>query len=263
MTFDGVKKFQHQAMGTEWRLFLPEDSPSDLAAAARAVFALVDRLESDLSRFDSGSFISRLSRLSAGDILRVNEATFHCLALAKALHAQTRGAFDITVQAGNSGWESSMDAFILEPESMQVQTLADGLRLDLGGVGKGFAVDEAVQWLESNGFVDAFVDAGESTMYAMGSLPGAVGKGWPVSVGHDQVCSLRDRALAASGFEIRGQHIIDPRSGFPLITERRRSWVFAGSAAVADGLSTAAMIMSDAEIVSFSRDHPDVSFMIL
>ena len=74
--------------------------------------------------------------------------------------------------------------------------------------------------------------------------------------------ALQDRALSASGFEVQGVHIIDPRTGQAVETNRQRAWVLAGSAALADAVSTAALVMSDEMIGKFSEAHPDLSIMI-
>lgn len=68
--------------------------------------------------------------------------------------------------------------------------------------------------------------------------------------------------MSASGFEVKGRHVMDPRTGRPVDTERQRAWVMAGSAALADALSTAALVMTEAEIAALSEAHPEITIMV-
>ena len=98
-------------------------------------------------------------------------------------------------------------------------------------------------------------------MHALGNYPEA--EGWPVNLGPDTVVALSGQALSASGFEVQGYHVIDPRTGLPAGKDRKRSWVFAESAALADALSTAALVMTTDEIDQFSQRHPEITVMLV
>jgi thiamine biosynthesis lipoprotein len=135
------------------------------------------------------------------------------------------------------------------------------LAIDLGGLGKGFALDEISQLYQEHSISNAFLDSGGSTFLAIGNeSPEA--EGWPATIGPYGVIALKNEALSASGFEVQGQHIVDPRTGAPVETDRQRTWVQTESAALADALSTATLVMSDDEIGEFCEAHPDVSVMM-
>ena len=255
-----IHRFEHRAMATEWVLTIAGEDYDSAAWAAQEAFGLVDVVEEDLSRFKAVSYVSQLGRLKAGEGLRVSPVTFECLQLAKAVWHETQGAFDVTARrCERSRWRSQMEAFVL-CEDQSVRLIEDEVAIDFGGIGKGFAVDEITQFFLENDLANAFVDAGGSTLYALGAAPGG-SEGWPASLGPHRAIALKDQALSASGFEVKGDHVIDPRTGAPVETDRRRALVLAGSAALADALSTAALIMTEEEIEAFSEAHPDITIM--
>ncbi len=254
-------------MATPWVLRIGDEDADTAAWAAQEAFTLIDRLEEDLSRFQPVSYVSQLGRLRKNESLRVSPETYECLLLAKAVWQETKGAFDVTVvtpetELGETGrWSTQMDAFTLCQDSV-VEVNRDRVRIDLGGLGKGFAIDEITQFFKDQEIACAFLDAGGSTLFALGSMPGETDGGWPASLGRHGMIALEDGALSASGFEVKGQHVMDPRTGQPVVTDRQRAWVLAGSAAIADALSTAALIMTEDEIADFCETHPDVSIML-
>lgn len=136
------------------------------------------------------------------------------------------------------------------------------LDLDLGAVGKGYALEKAAGIFEAWEITDFLVSAGGSTVYACGSEP------WPVAVGGGfdffkpgKIC-LKNRALSGSGHEVKGEHIFDPRKK----CQRSRhlaAWVSHPSPAVADALSTAFMVMSLEEIRKYAESHPEVWALVL
>ena len=146
-------------------------------------------------------------------------------------------------------------------ENERIQVFETSLALDLGGLGKGFALDEISQLYQEHGIANVFLDSGGSTFLAMGS-ESAEAEGWPATIGPYGVIALKNQALSASGFEVQGQHIIDPRTGMPVETDRQRTWVQTDSAALADALSTAALVMADEEIDQFSKAHPEITVMM-
>ena len=118
---------------------------------------------------------------------------------------------------------------------------ADGMRIDLGGIGKGYALDQVADFLKDWDIDNALLSAGGSTVHAIGSAPDS-NSGWPVNAGppgSDPV-QLRDGlALSGSGFEVQGAHIIDPRTGRPCPeneSDRPIIWAVSPGAALADAL---------------------------
>jgi FAD:protein FMN transferase len=140
--------------------------------------------------------------------------------------------------------------------------------IDFGGIGKGFALDKLRELLTDWEIDNALLHAGTSTALAIGAGVDlgeqvAGGKGWPLGVGGQwgtpegwHAIRLWNRALSGSGTEVKGGHIIDPRSGQP-VAVRVAAWVIGSEAGRADALSTAFMIMSREAIAHYCKAHPD------
>ena len=120
-------------------------------AASAAAFDAVRGAQACLSRFEPGSDVARFHALRRGESLTMRPAMQHVLAAAQALHAATGGGFDISLGSAPEGW--SCDGATLHKHS-------DSVRLDLGGIGKGYAVDCAVQALLAHGCDAGWVNAG-------------------------------------------------------------------------------------------------------
>ena len=114
------------------------------AQAAQAAFDLVDRLERELSRFLPNSDITRINHLAAGERTRVAPTTLECLVIARHMFDLTGGAFDVSIGTGLPSLE-------LDPDESLVLATTAGVRLDLGGIGKGYAVDLMAEVLEEWG----------------------------------------------------------------------------------------------------------------
>jgi thiamine biosynthesis lipoprotein len=151
----------------------------------------------------------------------------------------------------------------LEPKG---RTAAAPIDLDLGAVGKGYALDAALAVLRDWEIGNVLLHAGTSTALAEGPGPPGPGegRGWPVgagagpdgTAGPGRVLLLK-RALSGSGTEVKGPHVVDPRTGRPA-AGHRAAWASHPSAAASDALSTAFLVMSTAEVEDFSRRHPVV-----
>ena len=150
-----------------------------------------------------------------------------------------------------------------------------GIEIDLGGIGKGYALDKIREILDDWDIDSALVHSGTSTVYAIGSSSQGAEDiadhelGWPVGVGGEwgkkvglETFMLCEKALSGSGIEVKGEHILDPRTGLPA-THHRDAWVCCASAALADALSTAFMVMSMDEVQTYGDSHPDVSALIV
>lgn len=274
--------FEEHAMATSFQLIIAqEDVDAAYAAqAAEAVFAEIRRLEDELSRFRSMSDVSRLSRLQAGQSLHVTLAVWDCLSLAKAVNQETGGAFDITIgplmhlwrdEHGNlhpPGEEALSRArraigshlFELDEDGLRVTVHADHMVFDLGGLGKGYALDQAAVLLSEWSIHHAFLNAGDSTLLAL--APPAEAEGWEVTLAEGaHALTLRDSALSGSGFMVKGAHIMDPRTLQPLPVRQQRGYALAPAAALSDALSTAFMILSEDEIQALCARNPGVSWL--
>jgi len=253
----GTHRFSHAAMATVFEVHCVHGDGRYAAQAAQAVFDLVDRLEQDLSRFVENSDISRINHLAAGQGTRVSPWTMECLAIAWHVSGLTGGAFDPSIGSGLQRLE-------LAPDEFTVHAREGGARLDLGGIGKGYAVDRMAESLEEWEIPRALVHGGYSSVLALEPPPEQ--DGWPLTLsapgwpGDRRVLarvSARQKAFSASGVR-KGDHIQDPRTGLAA-HGRAAAWVAvpwegAGApAAVADALSTAFMIQPADEIAELCR----------
>jgi thiamine biosynthesis lipoprotein len=275
-------RFSHEAMATSFEVIIAqEDVDATYASqAAVAVFSEIDRLEDELSRFRPTSEIARLNRLRKGESLAVTLAAWDCLSLAKSVHAETDGAFDITIGPLMHLWRTpdgqlrepeegrlelarqsvGSGLFELQEDGCRVQVLADHMVFDLGAVGKGYALDQAVQVLQDWSITHAFLNAGDSTLLALDGPEGEAA--WPVTLaeGHLEK-TLSQQALSGSGFMVQGAHLMNPRTLRPVPLQDKRSYAIAPTAALSDALSTAFMIMSEEEIRNLCAKYPGVEWL--
>lgn len=239
----GARRFAHQAMHTEFEIFCVHEDGEYARQAAWAAFDLLDKLENELSRFIPNSDIARINRLEAGESARVSRWTLECLALARDAYAETGGAFDISLGTGLPRLE-------LSPRNSSVRAGADGIRLDLGGIGKGYAIDRMGEALDEWDIRQALIHGGHSSVLALEAPPGLAG--WPLTLG-ERMLAARRRAFSASGVRVQGEHVVDPRTGRPA-GGRIAAWVsleLDGSpspGAAAEAYSTAFLILPAAEI---------------
>lgn len=253
--------FEHEAMACTWGLYISGEQLKYARQASQAAFAEVDRLEQEFSRFIAHSDVARINALASGRPLRIGADVFECLELAAQLHMDTQGAFDVTADTP-APW-SRMRQLEFQRATRSVTVLIDGVVVDLGGIGKGYAIDQAVTVLRDWSITAALIHSGQSTIYALGSP--AEQHGWSVAIrdpaDHSATLGqlrLRDAALSGSGAQLHGQHIIDPRTGRSAIGASN-SWALAPTAASADALSTAFMVMLPGEIEGYCRRHTDVA----
>ena len=246
--------------------------------AAEAAFREIDRLESLFSRFNATSEIGQINRLQPDGSLKIGADCYECLGIAGQIQRETAGAFDINFRRGGGSSErpdfeldSSGSCFSIRLRQGFLGRLPANLDLDLGAIGKGYALDKAASIL-ADWSVDRFlIHGGTSSALAAGDAPGLSQgeKGWPVGVGGTWEFSgvpkrvfLNGRALSGSGTEVKGRHIRDPRTGRPA-EGHLAAWVSHPSAAVSDALSTAFMSMSGKEARRYCEKHPDVWALLI
>jgi thiamine biosynthesis lipoprotein len=254
--------------------------------AALAAFGELEQIEKEFSRFIENSDISRINNLGPGKSLRIGPETFECLQLSADIYAQTNGAFDITIGSLMDCWldedknlrspgkdqldsaraKTGMQHIKLDLSEYTVELLTEGIKIDLGGIGKGYAVDRMAELLRQWSIDTALINAGCSTVLALNAPTKT--KGWAVTLSHPDNrqktlarIELKDQAVSGSALEY-GQHIIDPRTAEPILA-RTAAWSCAEKAATADALSTAFMVMSPGEIKQFCLNHPAIWSLIV
>ena len=252
-------RYASDAMKTTFRLFVPGGDRALVDSAVSEAFQKLEELEGVLSRYAPGSDISRINAMNAGETLFLSDECDRCLRLAIEASAATGGRFDpcagtmIDAVKSGSGIAGKVRGVIsLDEHKPLVKCLEAGRVLDLGAIGKGFALERMGEILAAHGIVDALLTSGASTILAMGSMD------WPIDIPHSagaRHLRLRDSALAASGNSQQGDHIVNPEDGTAAQTFEN-VWVIHPRAPLADALSTACFTMTPGDIADFTALLP-------
>lgn len=256
--------FHHEAMRTTFHIRFAETNP-DAAQIARDCFELIDLLEGRLSRYKQDSDITRINCLPAGEKHYITPETHQCLLRALDLYQHTAGLFDITLgqqirhrKDGHAGPPPEPKGrIIIHPDEPAVTCVEPGRELDLGGIGKGFALDSLGEKLAEWEAPSALLSAGASTHLTWG------GAAWPTRLESGtgvRILELKNGALSASGTEIQGAHIVHPDAGGLLV--EGRVWVVAEDATTADAWSTALLLCPHDETREFVKGAPGIREVI-
>ena len=166
-SISGTHRFSYRAMATTFEVIILGSRARYAKQAAWAAFDELVRLEGELSRFIENSDISRINNLAAHRPLQIGLAAFECLQLSARMHTETDGAFDITIGALRDCWlnedktmrtpsqaelalarqRSGSHLIKLDEAEHTVQLLTGQVQIDLGGIGKGYAVDRMAELL--------------------------------------------------------------------------------------------------------------------
>lgn len=250
-------RFTHEAMNTTFTLYLRGVEETLSRGIARECIEQLDLMESRLSRFFEGGDVYRINRMRAGETLYISETCHQCLLLALQACADTAGLFDITLGKSIAHLKSGGDGpapaptgrLVIHPDVAAITCEEPGREIDLGGIGKGYALDQLKLLLADWGVDDALLCAGASSMLAIG--PNA----WPVELAGDREnlrITLTDGSLSASGTGIQGVHIVHPGGDAAMpAAPCSRLWVTAATAALAEVWSTALMLVEPDEIPGF------------
>ncbi len=275
-----IHRFSHTAMATIFEVLIYHDEEKYAKQAALEAFFQLDRLEQDFSRFIKNSDISRINDLSINERTQIGVDTFECLLQCADLYVKTKAAFDITIGSLLKCWlnedkslrnptqeeiklakqRTGLYHILLDETNYSVKMLSGPVQLDFGGFGKGYAVDQMAELLNEWSINKFLIHGGKSSVLA-GEAPDGE-NGWQVSITNpfnDQVMEqiwLKNQAMSGSGLQ-KGFHIIDPRTAFPVKTNRA-VWAFAPTAAISDGLSTAFLIMSPDNVKNYCFNFPGV-----
>ena len=174
--------FSHEAMATTFQVFIAGRPPEYARQAAAAAFLELDRLENELSRYLESSDIARANRLDVGASLILGDDALQCLLGAAQISALTNRAFD-PAYASPRAPGSDEPLFALDPATHTLTSLTERLHLDLGAVGKGYALDRMAAILAEWDIASACLQSGGSTALALAAPPDAAG--WPIGVAGD------------------------------------------------------------------------------
>jgi thiamine biosynthesis lipoprotein len=269
-------EYQQPQMGLPFRLVLYAPDRPLADAAAAAAFRRLEQLDRILSDYDTDSELSRLSRTSGqGQPVRVSSDLWCVLQRAQDLAQRSDGAFDVTVGPCVTLWRKARreqrlpdparlaeaqravghEHVRLDPKRQTVELLVSDMRLDLGGIAKGYAVDEALKALDHLGIRRALV-AGGGDLAVGDPPPGTMG--WRIELAPLDASNapparfvlLSRAALATSGdlfqrLDLGGKrysHIIDPHTGIGL-TDHSLVTVIAPDCMTADSLTKVVSVL--------------------
>lgn len=251
------------SMACRWELLLWGDDLPRLRAAGEEALAEIGRAEQQLSAFLPGSEISLLNSRAGGQPVRVGPVVFGLLEQCRELSRLTGGAFDVTCRPLLAAWglrgpvasapsEAEVAGLLeqvgaqrveLDPSARTVR-LPVGFSVDLGAVGKGHAVDEAMAVLDELGVERALLHGGTSIVAQRGPEPLQIalpdGSSLPLGRACLSLSGGGGRTAVVGGRTV--SHVIDPRSGRP-VEAAGLTAVLGPSALVADALSTALLVL--------------------
>ena len=293
-------RYAEQHMGTTFKFTLYAASQQQADTAAKAAFARIAALDQMLSHYRDDSELSKLCQQSGSDKwVAVSNELWLMLSRSKQLSKQTDGAFDVTVGPLVQLWRRSQrrkqlpeddlladarlrvgyDKMLLDAQQKSVRLAAKDMRLDLGGIAKGYAADEALRVLAEHDVKIALIDAG-GDLVAGDPPPGK--KHWTLAVAAFGTASgttanadvplllLANAAAATSGdrfqfVEIdarRYSHIIDPRTGLGITTPSSVT-VIASDGTTADALASAVSVLGPEAGLKLIEDTPGAAALIV
>jgi thiamine biosynthesis lipoprotein len=289
-----LMRVAQRGMGTEFEVLLPHNCGHHATDLALHALEEVRRIEHLLSIYAPHSDISRINRSAGGGFQRVHRDVATVLREAVEISKSTAGAFDVTAGPLVEAWgftkrhgekpsvaaihdalgKTGFEGIEIDGEA-NVRLKKKGMSINLGGIGKGFAVDRAGLILRAEGIRPFLIHGGQSSAIARGSqhpdLPG-----WGVILDHPLRSNhplgriwLTDRALATSGsgrqfFHFQGQrfgHVIDPRTGWPVEGIMLSLTVLAPRASQADALATGMFVLGIEESFALAQRTPDVGLI--
>ncbi|HTW75971.1 MAG TPA: FAD:protein FMN transferase [Steroidobacteraceae bacterium] len=283
-TVDGI-------MGTRIFVELWADDPVKGAQAIDAVMAEMRHIDDSMSTFKPTSEVSKVNRLAAKEPVKISPELFNLLETALYYSRISHGAFDITYASVGYMYDfhthkrptaaqirAALPAIgykhlLLDPKTRTVRFSMPGVRIDLGGIAKGYAVDQGIDILLARGFKHALVNAGGDSRV----IGDRRGRPWMVGIQHpdhpDVVVTrfpLVNEAFSTSGdYEryfiqngVRYHHIINPHTG-DSARQVRSATIIAPTATRTDGLSKTAFVLGANAALKLYNSMPDVAAIII
>ena len=266
---------ERPGLGTWIRIVARSDDPAQAERAIECAFAAIDLVDRQMSVHRVDSQLARVNRAAGIEAVAVDDAVLEVVARARTRAERSGGAYDPTVLplmrlygfygSRREGYPSEREValtlaavgwrhVIVDRAAGTLGLARRGAGLDLGSIGKGWAVDRAVAALRAEGITSGLVDVGRN-VYGLGT-PGGRAEGWAVGVVHpargsvDRVFTLRDQAVATSGNaeqhhalgDVTVGHLLDARRGRPADGPLSAT-VLARTGTDADGISTVAFLL--------------------
>jgi thiamine biosynthesis lipoprotein len=293
-------KVARNAMATRFEIATHGENPVSVRAAAEEALDEIQRVEQLLNLYNPGSEIAQLNAHAAHHPVRVSAELFRLLEQVRDLSMQTEGAFDVTVgplircwgfMRGNGEMPSDSELaearqkvgvslVHLDPTHYEVRFETEGVMVDLGSVGKGYALDRAAGVLSEAGVSHALLHGGTSTVVALGENADS-GK-WRIAIDSGPLTSatetgpplafvdLQDESLSVSAvwgkyFEREGRkfgHVIDPRSGQPVESNLLAALILP-SGLETDALSTALLVDGKAAMDRIISLRPEARLLLV
>lgn len=285
---------QHAAMGTVYSIAAYAPSSICIESAFNEAFCEIDRLDVLMSHHRPSSELCAINREAAGKPMPVSSELFALIENAFRISVETGGAFDVTVGPLMKTWgffrrngrvpnddeltetqaRTGYSRVSLDPEAKTIAFERPGMELDLGAIGKGYAVDCAANVMRKHGVHNALISSGSSSIAALGTPPGE--RGWPIAL-----CDPRDRrktsrvlrlsnlSISISGsyeqiFVINGRaytHLLDPRSGRP-VEGMLMAALIGPSNTLTDALSTALFVLGVEGSREFLEQRRDLTALL-
>ena len=266
---EGLFAFRHEAMATELTLSLGGVDKQYAKQVLYAFFDRVDEIESILSLYQETSEVTRINLLKKGEQTRVSEECIACLQLAMTASELTDGRFHPFLGVESLKVKGKAPAYLrpvfeapagdplvpaiqIDPNTRQLIKAAEGVILDLGGIGKGYALDAAMEEIEDWEVPTAMANFGGSTLLFRGEDESEL---WNAELYGRIIEPFRKGAISSSGIGFQGEHIVSSVGG-KLLWER--SFARTHSAALADALTTGAMLMDRGELDTLCESQADL-----
>lgn len=280
-----MHSFEHQAMATQFLIRIENEEDDYAENAAIQCFQLLDELEAKLSRFVADSDISRINKMTTEDQLPLEMETWQVMKQAIQVQQWTSGTFDIGVaehmdifRAAKQGILNEFEmnkallqaqearlgsSIYLSPDSPLIYCIQQGMRFDLGGIGKGYALDQLARLLEELAVMTYSISAGDSTVMVRNDATSKPYWDYSISTATEQrKLKLSNIIVSASGTFHQGHHIFDPRTGKNSgNSEFDRIWVASENAAYSDAFSTGLFLLSVEEIEKLVNTVSEITWV--
>lgn len=257
-----VFRYSTKAMNTELEIFISAKSEIYAKSAAFDLIKDIENIEAQLSMFLDGSAIFAINNLKKGETLKILDMPMEALAASMYAANLSRGAVDICMgeyflNAKNKAQikNPSKAKIELDPENFLVRKIEDG-KLDLGAIGKGFALELLAQKLVETWGIDcARFSFGGSSQLALN--PPENSDAWELTFAGQNAdwFKFKNFAVGSSGVAIQGMHILDCRTALAPKNPPFRTWALCDSSTIADAMSTAFMILDKSEIAEICAEN--------